>query len=159
MKGCFAEGQGGLWLGLETEGLSLGLDTILISRRFGNSGFTRSVGLLDLCITLRQGGGDISLFADLDDLRATHVGNVIVLITYIFNRERDDFQAHLFHIRRDGLKHFRTDVFWIFDQFFNRQLAYDTTQVTFHHQADQVLTLFLAFAEELFSSGYNARSI
>ena len=156
VKGGFFQGQVALRFRLESQRLGLSLDTLLIGGRFGNSSFSRGVRLLNLCVALSQRGGNIGLLANLYDLWAAHVGDVVVLIAYIFNRERDDFQAHLFHIRRDSLKHLRADVFWIFDQFFNRQLAHDTTQVTFHHQADQVLALVLSFTQELLRGSLDA---
>ena len=87
---------------------------------------------------------------------AAHVGDVIVFITHIFNGERDDFQSHLLHIGGDGLEHLRSDVFRVFHQVFDGQLANNTTQVTFHHQADQVFAHILGLTEELLGGGLHA---
>ncbi len=141
---------------MQRERFCLGLHPHLIGGRFGDGCFTGGVSLLDLCIPLCQGRSDVSLFLNLSDLRSAHVGDVIVLVAYIFNRERDDFQAHLLHIGSDGLEHLRADILRVFDQVFNCELANNAAQVTFHYQADQAFALLLAFTEELLGSGLHA---
>ena len=92
----------------------------------------------------------------MGDLRSTHIRDVLILITHIFNREGDDFQAHLIHIWSDGLEHLCANVLRVFDQFFNCELTNDTTQVPFHNQADQIFTLLLAFTQKLLCGGLHA---
>ena len=131
----------------------------MIGGGLGDGGFTSRIGLLNLCISLCQGGGDIGLFANLGDLWSSHVRDVIVAISHVFNGERDDFQTHLIHIGSDGLKHLGTDVLGILHQILNGQLANDTTQVTFHDQANEILAILLAFTEELLGSSRDTRVV
>ena len=156
IKSGFFQCQVALRFSLETERLGFSLDSLLIGGGLGDGGFTSRIGLLNLGIALCQGSGDIGLFANLGDLWSSHVRDVIVAISHVFNGERDDFQAHLIHIRSDGLEHLGTNVLGVFHQFFNGQLTNDTTQVAFHDEADEILSVLLGLTEELLGSSSDA---
>src|SRR5581483_9583604 len=152
----FFEGQVALRFGLEGQRFGLGLHALLIRFGAGNGGFTGCISLLDLGVALCQGRGNIGLLANFGDLGTAHVGDVIVLVAYVLDSEGDDFQSHLGHIGSDGSEHLATDALRIFDQVFNGQLANNATQMAFHHQTDQILTVGLRFAQKLLGGGLDA---
>jgi hypothetical protein len=93
---------------------------------------------------------------DPRDVRPAHVGDVVVLVLDLADRERHDDQAHLVHVVGDVGPHPLGHHLRLLDDLFDRQLADDAPQVALHDQADQPLALGRLLAQELLGRGLDA---
>src|SRR6185437_4649231 len=127
--------------------------TFLIGLGAGDGGCALRFGFFDSRVAFSFGGGNVGIALDAGDVRAAHVGDVLVLIANFLDGERDHFQAHLAHIGGAGGAHAVADHLRLFYNLLHRELADDAAQMTFHHQADQPFTLLRSLGEELLGRG------
>ena len=64
-----------------------------------------------------------------------HVGDVLVLVADLLDREGDDLEAHLVHVAGDVLAHPVGHHLRLLDDLLDRQLADDAAQVALHRRA------------------------
>src|SRR5208283_1721850 len=132
-----------------------GGDTLLIRLRLGDGGGARGFGALDSDVAIGFGGGDFGVALDAGDVRAAHVGDVLVFVADFLQGEADDFKAHLAHVVGAGGAHAVADHFRLLDDLLDGELADDAAKVTFHDQADEAIALRGRFRKELFGGGEN----
>ena len=130
-------------------GSGLGRDAFLIGLCFGNCRSPRGFGTLDGDIAIGFGGGHFGIALDAGDVRAAHVGDVLVFVTHFLYGEADDFEAHLAHVIGAGGAHTSADHFRFFDDLLDGELADDAAEMAFHHQTDQAITLGGRFGQEI----------
>ncbi len=126
---------------------------LLIGLGLGDGGGAHGFGAFDGGVALGFGGGDIGVALDARHVGPTHVGDVFVLVANFLDGERDDFQAHLVHVVGAGGAHAVAHHLRLLHDLFHGQLADDSAQVAFHHQADQPLALLRRLGEELLGGG------
>jgi hypothetical protein len=141
--------QVALRLSLPRQGGRLGHDALLIGLRLSNRGFPQGNGALDRGIAIRLGGGHVGIAFDAGDVRAPHVGDVLVFVPDFLDGKRDYVQAHLVHIVGAGRTHAVGDHLGLFDDLLHRELSDDSPQVSLHYQANQSVALLRAFGQEL----------
>jgi hypothetical protein len=130
-----------LRLSLPRQGGRLGHDALLIGLRLSNRGFPQGNGALDRGIAIRLGGGHVGIAFDAGDVRAPHVGDVLVFVPDFLDGKRDYVQAHLVHIVGAGRTHAVGDHLGLFDDLLHRELSDDSPQVSLHYQANQSVAL------------------
>ena len=125
-----------LCVGLFRQRCRLGFDALLIGLRFRDRRLALRLCALDRGVALRFGSGDIRVAFDARDVRAAHVADVFILVLHFFDREGDDLQTHLRHVAGARGTHAIGDHLRLLHDLFDCELADDSAQVTFHHQAD-----------------------
>ena len=93
--------------------------------------------------------GDVGVPLDARDVGPAHVGDVLVLVPDLLDREGDDLEPHLGHVVGAGGAHPVGDHLRLLDDLLDRQLADDAAQVAFHHQPDQAFALRRRLGQEL----------
>ena len=114
---------------------------------------------LDRCIAIGFRRGNVGIALDARYVRLAHVGDVLVLVAYFLDGERNHFQSHLVHVFGAGGSHAVGNHLRLLDDFFHRELADNAAQVAFHHQTDQAFALLIALGEELLGRGQNGLAI
>src|SRR5208282_3894832 len=91
--------------GLPSHGSGFGGDALLVRLRFGDGGGTRGFGTLYGDVAIGFGGGHFGVALDAGDVRAAHVGDVLVLVAHFLDGEADDIEPHLAHVVGTGGAH------------------------------------------------------
>ena len=131
----------------------------MIGLRFGNSGGPGRFGALDGNVAVGFCRGHFRIALDAGDVRATHVGDVLVLVAHFFECEAHDLEPHLVHVARVGGAHAVRDHLRLFHDLLDGELADDPTQMAFHHEPNQALALFRPLGQELLRRGADGHRI
>ena len=106
-------------------------------------------GALDGDVAIGFGSGYFRVALDARDVRPAHVGDVLVLVAHFFQGEAHDFEPHLVHVVGAGGAHAIGNHFRFLHDLLHRELADDSAQMAFHHQADQAFALLGPLGQEL----------
>src|SRR5262249_2614514 len=137
----------------------LGGDALLIGLRFGHGGSALRFGALDSDVALGFGCCNFSVALDPRDVRATHIGDVLVLVANFLDGEAHDFESHLGHVTGASAAHAVTDHFRFLDDLLDGELADDAAEMAFHDQANEPFELLGPLGQELFGGGADRHGI